>query len=250
MLNRKQKLSGLLLAGVMTMMSVAGVASVAGAAEFKSIFDGKSLEGWKSKQGQFWRVEGGAITAESTEKNPCSKNTFLVWQGGDVADFELKLKYRITGTDKANSGIQVRSQIFDDGHMTGYQCDLDLAGNWVGKLYDEHMPRKVLANRGEKVVYSKKGEKTVETFSDKPDEVLATIKAGDWNEYHIKARGHSIQILINGVKTIHVVDRQEGEFDASGLLAVQLHSGPPMKVQFKDIMLKTLEPRAGAKKKK
>jgi hypothetical protein len=224
-------------------MLTVGLVAGAGAAstqEFKPIFDGKSLEGWAAKQSKFWRVEDGAITAESTPEKPCDKNTFLVWQSGQIDDFELKLKYRITGTDRANSGIQVRSQLHDDGHMTGYQCDLDLAGNWVGKLYDEHTGRRVLANRGERVKIAENGERTVEKFTDKPDAALATIKAGDWNEYRIKAQGHNIQIFINGVKTVDVTDYQRGEFDLSGLLAVQLHSGPPMKVQFKDIVLKRL----------
>ena len=67
------------------------------AKEFESIFDGKSLKGWKALNMSYWSVKDGAITAESTKKNPCTSNQFLVWQGGDVSDFELKLKFRVTG---------------------------------------------------------------------------------------------------------------------------------------------------------
>ncbi len=90
---------------------------------FKPIFDGKTLKGWKAPNMSYWSVEDGAITAESTKENPCKSNQFLVWQGGDVADFELKAKFRLAG-NRGNSGIQFRSKIDKNGMGIGYQADI------------------------------------------------------------------------------------------------------------------------------
>ena len=103
---------------------------------FTPIFNGESLDGWRGIDG-FWRVEDGAIVGESTEDHPLERNTFLVWDHGEVDDFELRLQFRITGSDAANSGIQFRGSQREDGHVIGYQADIDRAGNWVGALYDE-----------------------------------------------------------------------------------------------------------------
>ncbi|MEZ6144296.1 MAG: DUF1080 domain-containing protein [Planctomycetaceae bacterium] len=102
---------------------------------FKPLFDGESLNGWKGDE-NFWTVADGAIVGESTAENPCKQNTFLVWDAGEVDDFELRLQFRITGSDQANSGIQFRGNA-EDGHIVGYQADIDRAGKWVGSLYDE-----------------------------------------------------------------------------------------------------------------
>ncbi|MFH1717678.1 MAG: DUF1080 domain-containing protein, partial [Planctomycetota bacterium] len=118
---------------------------------FKPIFDGKTLTGWKSQIMSYWSVQDGAIIARSTEQNPVKDNQFLVWQLGDVDDFELKLSYRITGTPAANSGVQIRSRVEQDGHAVGYQADIDLAGRYAGALYDER-GRGMLAERGQKTV--------------------------------------------------------------------------------------------------
>ena len=91
--------------------------------EYQSIFDGKSLAGWHASNMSYWSVRDGAITAESTEANPCTSNQFLVWQGGDVADFELKVKFRLA-ENRGNSGIQFRSRIDPDGMGIGYQADI------------------------------------------------------------------------------------------------------------------------------
>ena len=104
------------------LLSLAGVCAVS-AAEFRSIFDGKSLDGWKALNMSYWSVEDGAITGQSSPRNPCTLHHFLVWQGGDVTDFELKLKFRATGNG-CNSGVQFRSQIRPDGLAVGYQADI------------------------------------------------------------------------------------------------------------------------------
>ncbi|MEA3224915.1 MAG: DUF1080 domain-containing protein, partial [Planctomycetota bacterium] len=120
--------------------------AIAQEAAFKPIFDGKTLDGWKAPNMSYWSARNGTITAQSTQDNPVKSNQFLVWELGEVDDFELKLKYRISGTDKANSGIQIRSWIAPDGHAEGYQADIDMTGRYAGALYDEHA-RGMLAER-------------------------------------------------------------------------------------------------------
>jgi hypothetical protein len=203
------------------------------------LFDGKSLAGWQAPDLGYWSVEDGAITARSTEAKPCKQNQFLVWQGGDVSDFVLQLKFRIQGPPEANSGIQIRSKIHPDGHAEGYQADIDRAGKYLGSLYDEHTPREMLASRGQRTVILEDGKRETETKTD-ADALFKTVNLDAWNDYRIEARGNRITLRINGKQTAEVIDRQPGEFDAAGKLALQLHSGPPTTVQFKEIRLKPL----------
>jgi len=112
-------------------------AAIAEEAGFKPIFDGKTLDGWKAPDMSYWSVDDGAITGRSTQQHPVKSNQFIVWQLGELDDFELRLKYRISGTPSANSGVQVRSRVDKDGHVAGYQADIDRAGQWAGALYDE-----------------------------------------------------------------------------------------------------------------
>ena len=203
---------------------------------FKSIFDGKTLEGWKAKEMGFWTVEDGAITAESSEARPCTMNQFLVWQGGDVADFELKAKFRLA-KNEGNSGIQFRSRIDDKLGGVGYQADILPGGPWCGALADEYTGREpLMVPNGHKTIVDPDGKRTVTKIAE-PSQLKP---AGEWNEYHIIAKGHEITLKINGQVTAEFIDHDRKEFDSSGILALQLRSGPPMKVQFKDILLKTL----------
>jgi len=208
----------------------------AGAAQFKPIFDGKSLDGWKAPQMKYWSVRDGAIVGESTAENPVKSNQFLVWQLGQVDDFELKLKYRISGTDSANSGIQIRSQVPPDGHVSGYQADIDRGGRWVGALYDER-GRGVLAARGQKTTITADGKRSTVPVGD-TKALMSIINKDGWNEYHIIARGNHITLKINGKVTAEVIDNDPKNRELAGVLALQLHAGPPMKVEFKDILLK------------
>ncbi|MCA8998048.1 MAG: DUF1080 domain-containing protein [Planctomycetaceae bacterium] len=214
-------------------------------AGFKPIFDGETLAGWKGEEG-FWSVEDGAIVGESTDEKPLSHNTFLLWDQGEVDDFELRLKFRISGSDAANSGIQFRGSVRPDGHVIGYQADIDRAGNWVGALYDEAQ-RGVLATRGQKTVVSESGEKTPEQVAD-PAELFKNIHIDDWNEYSITARDNHITLKINGDVTAEIIDNDPNGLDRIGKLALQLHSGPPMKIEFKDIHLKRFPLKNGWKK--
>lgn len=213
--------------------------------DFKSIFDGKTLDGWKAPNMSYWSVQNGVITAQSTQDNPVKSNQFLVWELGDVDDFELKLKYRISGTESANSGIQIRSRVAPEGHAVGYQADIDRAGRYAGALYDER-GRGMLAERGQKTAIGSDGKMTHTPLGD-ADALMNIIKQDDWNEYHIIARGRQIILKVNGKVTADVQDNEEKNLELSGVLALQLHSGPPMTVQFKDIQLKRL--KLGERKK-
>lgn len=204
---------------------------------FVSLFDGHSLAGWKAPNMSYWSVQDGAITAESTEANPCTSNQFLVWQGGDVADFELKAQFRLAD-NQGNSGIQFRSRIAPDGGGIGYQADILPGGPWCGALADEYTGREpLMVPNGHKTVVDEKGQRTVTRIGDP----VALKKPGEWNDYRIVARGHHITLEVNGRVSAEFVDNDPNGFDPSGILALQLRSGPPMKVQFRDILLRKLD---------
>lgn len=217
------------------------------APSFKPIFDGKTLTGWTGDE-KFWSVKDGAIIAESTEKNPCKENTFLVWNQGELDDFELKLKFRISGTEKANSGIQFRGSQREDGHVVGYQADMDRSGKYFGCLYDEATGRGMLASRGASIEWGPNGNESGKYEEGSAERLLKKINMDGWNEYHIKASGHEITLSINGHVMSKLIDKDPEGFDPFGILALQLHSGPPMKVEFKDIQLKRLPLADGRKK--
>lgn len=208
------------------------------AEEFQTIFDGKSLNGWKAFEMRYWSVRDGAITGESTPQNPCKSNQFMVWQGGDVRDFELKLKFRVSGNG-GNSGVQFRSILRPDGLAVGYQADIFQSGPYLGGVCDEIHSRKgpeLLSANGKKTIIDASGKRTATDLG-----TIASMKPpGEWNEYHIKAKGQTIILEINGVKSTELTDQEEGHFDLSGFLGLQLRSGDPMTVQFKDIYLKKL----------
>ena len=207
------------------------------ASDFRSIFDGETLKGWEGDD-ERWAVVDGAITAESTADKPLNKNSFIFWRGGELNDFELKLDFRLTGSPEANSGVQIRSQEHADGSMSGYQADIDHGATWLGCLYDEHA-RGMLAKRGFKVGIHPDGSRVEVAFED-ADLLGKHYKKEDWNTYHIKAVGPTITLMVNGQLMSEAVDNQPGERDYSGLLALQLHSGPASKIQFRNILLKDL----------
>ncbi len=207
--------------------------------DFQPLFDGKTLEGWLAPNMSYWSVEDGAITAQCTEENPAAANQFLVWQGGEIANFQLKLQFRVEGGPKANSGIQVRSQVLEDGHAVGYQADISQPeAPYLGAIYDEH-GRKMLAKRGEVTTIQPDGTMVTATV-ESPEDAAKGIDVTQWTSYEIDFIDHVMTIRINGKDMSEVVDQEEAEREMSGILALQLHSGPPMKVQFKDILLKKL----------
>ena len=203
---------------------------------FQPVFDGKTLKGWEAPNMSYWSVEDGAITAQSTESNPCKSNQFLVWQGGNVADFELRVKFRLA-ENRGNSGIQFRSKIDKEGMSIGYQADVLSGGPWCGAVADEYTGRvPLMVPNGHKTVVDVDGKRTCTRIS-KP---VSLKKPGVWNDYHIIARGHRTILKINGQQSAEFIDNEAKEFDPSGILALQLRSGPSMKVQFKEILLKQL----------
>jgi type 1 glutamine amidotransferase len=211
--------------------------------DWKTIFDGKSLDKWDGNPA-FWRVEDGTITGQTTEANPTKGNTFIIWRGGETADFELKLEYKIVG---GNSGIQYRSfEVPNEKWVIGgYQADFEAGDTYSGINYGERF-RGILALRGEKTVIGDDHKpKVVEKFGD-TNEIQKKIKKEDWNEYHVTAKGFTFEHRINGVLTSVVTDEDKAQRRASGVLALQLHAGPPMKVQFRNIKLKKLGTEGGA----
>jgi len=198
---------------------------------FVSMFNGKDLTGWEGKPGG-WTVEDGAITGQSTPENPCKKHHYLMWRGGTPADFEMRFSYRIVG---GNSGVQIRSRELPNWDTRGYQADLEAGQQWSGALF-EHA-RGGIAMRGTKVVIDSDGSRQVTVVAD-AGELQKRIKPNDWNDYHIIARGSRITLEINGVVMSQVDDRDEKHAARSGVIALQMHPGPPMKVQFKDLRIK------------
>ncbi len=220
-----------------SLLALLALASTA-VAEDKNLFNGKDLTGWKGLE--FWSVEDGCITGRTTKEKPTKGNTFLVWQGGEIGDFEFTFKYKIVG---GNSGVQYRSKVVDEkGYVVaGYQADFEAGKSYSGILYEEK-GRGILAQRGQKTVIKdgeKPGKAKVEVTGEvgKSAEIQAKIKAEDWNEYRIVAQGGHLQHFINGVQTVDVTD-ETAVGAKKGILALQLHAGPAMVVQFKDLVLK------------
>ena len=206
--------------------------------EFQSLFDGKSLSGWDAHEMSYWSVQEGAITGVSTPENPCTKNQFIVWQGGDVSDFELKLKFRVRGNG-CNSGVQFRSKFRPDGLAVGYQADIFQSGPYLGGVCDELHSRngpELLTANGKKTVIDSAGNRSSTNLQDKAE----MRSEGEWNDYHIIAKGQHVTLRINGVTCSELIDQEEGHFDLKGSLGLQLRAGKPMKVQFKDIYFKDL----------
>jgi hypothetical protein len=218
----------LLLAGTV----MAGMTMGAAEEGFIPIFNGKDLSGWEGKAG-WWTVEDGALTAESTPDKPCKACNYLIWRGGQPADFELLADFKLSR--EANSGIQIRSEQRPDWDTFGYQADMTGDGQLVGFVY--HHSRGLIAGRGEKAVFAADGKKTVERLGD-PDVLLKHFKAGDWNTYRVVCRGPEITLYVNGILMCQITDHHATEAAARGIIALQMHPGPPMKVQFRNLRLK------------
>ncbi len=200
---------------------------------FVQIFDGKTLDGWEGTDR--WKVEKGTIVAQTTAENPLRQNTFLIWRGGKPADFELKLEYRITG---GNSGIQYRSAELEnsDFAMSGYQSDIDANLRYTGMIYEERgrgflAPRSQVNYRGPSV------SGTLASLGTS-DELREVIKTNDWNEIHIIARGNTLIQIYNGRMMSMLIDDDIAGRATEGLIGLQVHTGEPMKIEFRNIRLK------------
>jgi hypothetical protein len=217
-----------MVAGGLTMLGVAG----AFAAEERRIFNGKDMEGWAGAPG-WWTVEDGALTAQSTPEKPCTQSNYLIWKGGEPADFELTVDFRLSGS--ANSGVQVRSEALPNWDVAGYQADMTGSGDITGFIY--HPRRHLIGGRGESVTIAENGQVTKERFAADA-ELVKVIKKDDWNSCRIVCRGPVIEYHVNGVLMSRVTDHDPSTARPKGIIALQMHSGPPMKIQFKNIVLK------------
>lgn len=205
---------------------------------FTSIFDGKSLSGWDGDP-RYWRAEAGEIIGESTTEVPVEQNTFLIWRGGTTRDFELKVEFKIS--DGSNSGVQYRSEVLSDvgkWALKGYQADMDSANNFTGMVYEER-GRGFLAPRGQFARRTAGGSKLIGTVGDS-DALKAFIKPGDWNQLHIIARDGFITQSINGHLMSALLDEDDNVRAREGVLGLQIHTGPPMKLQFRNVFYKQL----------
>lgn len=199
---------------------------------FIPMFNGKDLTGWEGAPG-WWEVCDGVLVAESTPAKPCKRSHYLYWKGGEPADFEMRATYRIGG--QANSGIQFRSKRRGQWDTWGYQADLDTAGHYTGCLYQHE--RGLVARRGQKVRFDADGKKTITSIGDS-DKLLKAVKIGDWNQYRILAEGPNLTLWINGQLMCQAEDHQEKFALPRGIIALQMHQGPPMKVEFKNLEIR------------
>ena len=230
---------------------------------FRQIFNGTNLDGWDGDP-TFWRVENGVIVAETTAEKPITQNSFLIWRGGRTADFDLKVEFRIHG---GNTGVQYRSQQLPEGGvdnigkwvLAGYQADIDYANQYSGMLYEERA-RAFLAPRGQfNYVGANQPPATARGAAppapapgtafgvrgqiaalNSTDALRAKIKQNDWNQFQVIARGNVLIHVLNGHVTALFVDDDPVARAMDGLLGLQVHTGPPMKVEFRNIWIKQL----------
>ncbi len=204
----------------------------------KEIFNGKDLTGWKGNT-KLWSVEDGCITGRTTAETGLKFNTFLIWDGGKVSNFSLEFDYKIG--KEGNSGVQYRSKIVnpEDFIVGGYQADIDASLQYAGINYEER-GRGILAQRGQRVSIDKAGAKEETSIGD-GKELGKAIKSEDWNHYKLIANGNKLSHMINDKLMSEVIDDQEGKAASEGILAFQIHQGPPMVIQFKNIKLTELK---------
>ena len=200
---------------------------------FIAIFNGKNLDGWEGNP-KYWLVEDGCLTGIADGK--LDYNRFILWRGGKPRNFEVQVKVKVSVG--GNSGIQYRSverPELGESVVVGYQCDV-VAGraDYMGMLYEER-GRRILAHTGEKVIIDPKSQPwVVGEFS------LKEFKANEWHDFRVLAEGNHLRHWINGHPTVDVIDLDEKNRRFEGVFGVQVHVGPPMKIQYRDFFLKKL----------
>ncbi|WP_106133967.1 3-keto-disaccharide hydrolase [Mongoliibacter ruber] len=220
---------------------------------FVSIFDGKTLDGWEG-DADIWRVEDGFLVGELTPESNLESNTFLIWKGGEPENFELKTDFKIT--IDGNSGINYRSDRLENipFALRGYQADIDGKNTYTGQNYEERK-RTTLAYRGQGTTINPqeppgeirdfveknawRGLELTEELGDR-DSLRMLIRSEDWNQMHLVIEGNVLKHYVNGVLMSVVTDKDQINRETKGLLGLQVHVGPPMKVMFKNIELKSL----------
>jgi hypothetical protein len=253
----KKKLLGLALAAGLTVLPAAFHASAADepkadapkAADaakaedgFVTIFNGKDLAGWHGLE-EYWSVKDGMIVGKETKEK--SKQTFLVFEGGGIKDFEMRLKFKFATPD-GNSGIQFRSKVVDPAtsKVGGYQADFDATNKLTGIVYDEAGVaggRGIMSKRGMKTHWGNADKADKEEPLDKSDaEIKEAIKVGEWNDVVLRVQGNHFVYQINGVTTTEMTDEHPTKAVADGVIALQMHAGFTMEIQFTHINLKKL----------
>ncbi len=229
----------MLAAGILVGCGGSDKAPASSVEEVEVLFNGADLDGWTGNA-ENWAVVDGTIVGTTTDENPLPYNQFLIYEGDPVEDFELTAELKLT-SDGNNSGIQYRAQLrpdLGDNVVSGYQCDMHPFVWANGMLYDEK-GRGILAKRGMKAVITAGGKAMqVGDLGEEPE-----FNTGEWSTYKITARGNHLVHEVNGVQTVDVYDHQESERDLSGVIAFQIHKGPAMKVEIRNVTLKRL-PRA------
>lgn len=222
------------IAGMLALVALVALGASDNESGFVSMFNGSDLSGWDGKEGGWW-VEDGAITSESTPEKPCVKHHYLFWETAQPADFILRFRFKLVG---GNSGVQIRSKKLDGFDAWGYQADIEAGDQWTGCLFQHD--REAVVKRGFKAVIAEDGSRKDESFAD-PAQLQAVVKQEDWNEYEVSAIGPDVTLRINGQLMCEVEDRDARMACHAGYIAVQMHPGPPMKVQFKDLRIKILK---------
>lgn len=204
---------------------------------FVPIFDG-TLKDWDGDP-VYWRVENGVLVGEVKPETLLKRNSFIIWRGGELADFELKLEYRVSA--EGNSGINYRSIDVPDlkWAMEGYQDDIDGKDQWSGQNYEER-GRQFLAYRGQSVILKSGQPPEITKILGDRAELQKKVLKEDWNRVHIIAKGNHLQHFTNGVLMAEVTDDDAEKRRLKGLLGVQVHVGPPMKIEYRKILLKKL----------
>ncbi|MEX2212789.1 MAG: DUF1080 domain-containing protein [Phycisphaeraceae bacterium] len=204
---------------------------------------GEDLSNWEGDM-RLWSLKDGVIRGETTKENETKGNTFLVLKNTTLKDFELRIKFKI---DHGNSGIQYRSKVLpakDDvvnkWVVSGYQAEVENTPGKVGFLYHER-GRAWLVNVGDKVEIGEDSKpKVVGKLGDK-DAIGKTYNKSEWNEYIIICKGNHVRHYLNGYQTVDLIDNDKAKRCDEGILALQIHAGAPMWVEFKDIRLKQMD---------
>jgi hypothetical protein len=189
-------------------------ALIASAADdgFRPLFDGKSLAGWDGDP-RLWKIVDGSIMG-TTDDVKIDNNSFLIYRVSEFGNFHLRAKVKLRNH---NSGIQFRSEALPNWVVKGYQADM-AENAWWGSIYDEKGTRGVMVNG----------------WKDKAEKV---VKATDWNQVEVRCEGDNLQVFVNGMLTADLRDSVK----TRGILALQLHTGPGMQVQFREIEIKELK---------
>jgi len=216
------------VAGILLSLPVFGQEKV-------NLFNGKDLTGWDGDP-RLWSVVEGVLVGETNgEDKKVGPNSFLIWKGGEVADFDFEMTARVMGN---NSGVQYRSKALPDvakWSVGGYQMDMHPNQQYLGMLYEER-GRGIACLRGQKVTLE--AEKKPEVTAKVP---VPEVKLEEWNTYKISARGNVVQHFLNGELAAEITDNDPEKRSLKGILALQLHAGQAMKLEVKEMSLTKVE---------